>query len=68
MLSALGIGVLRLVRVAIGPLQLGQLPKGCVRRLAGEEKETLQQAARDQATRAPQRRSRDGVGRANSGS
>lgn len=53
MLSALGIGVLRLVRVAIGPLQLGQLPKGSVRRLAGEEKEALQQAARDQATRAP---------------
>lgn len=28
LLGALGIGVLRLVRVAIGPLELGELPKG----------------------------------------
>ena len=33
MLKPLGVEVLRLVRVAIGPLRLGQLPKGCVRPL-----------------------------------
>jgi 23S rRNA pseudouridine2605 synthase len=33
--------VLRLVRVAIGPLALGNLPKGATRSLAMEEKQTL---------------------------
>jgi len=33
MLAALGVETLRLVRVAIGPLQLGELKKGTVRRL-----------------------------------
>jgi 23S rRNA pseudouridine2605 synthase len=37
MLEALGIGVLRLVRVAIGPLKLGTLPKGKSRQLTSEE-------------------------------
>jgi 23S rRNA pseudouridine2605 synthase len=37
LLEALGIGVLRLVRVAIGPLQLGQLAKGESRLLTAEE-------------------------------
>lgn len=46
MLSALGIAVLRLVRVAIGPLQLGQLPKGSVRRLSKEEINELNRSAR----------------------
>jgi 23S rRNA pseudouridine2605 synthase len=41
LLSALGVNVLRLVRVAIGPLQLGGLGKGEVRPLTGEEKECL---------------------------
>jgi 23S rRNA pseudouridine2605 synthase len=41
MLEALGVEVLRLVRVAIGPLPLGQLPKGGIRRLTGEEKQGL---------------------------
>jgi len=41
LLSALGVNVLRLVRVAIGPLQLGALGKGEVRPLTGEEKECL---------------------------
>jgi 23S rRNA pseudouridine2605 synthase len=41
LLSALGVNVLRLVRVAIGPLQLGALGKGEVRLLTGEEKECL---------------------------
>jgi 23S rRNA pseudouridine2605 synthase len=41
MLSELGIEVLRLVRVAVGPVELGDLPKGKTRLLTGEEKEAL---------------------------
>jgi 23S rRNA pseudouridine2605 synthase len=41
MLSALGIEVLRLVRVAIGPVELGDLPKGKTRPLTEQEKESL---------------------------
>jgi len=41
MLEALGIEVLRLVRVAIGPLQLGTLAKGAYRRLRIDEKQAL---------------------------
>ncbi len=37
LLAALDIGVLRLVRVAIGTLQLGELPKGQWRELTAEE-------------------------------
>ena len=37
LLAALDIGVLRLVRVAVGPLQLGELPKGQWRELTAEE-------------------------------
>ena len=37
LLAAFGIGVLRLVRVAIGPLALGTLPKGQWRELSAEE-------------------------------
>jgi 23S rRNA pseudouridine2605 synthase len=37
LLAAFGIGVLRLVRVAIGPLALGELPKGQWRELGAEE-------------------------------
>ena len=37
MLEALGIEVLRLIRVAIGPLELGDLPKGSYRPLAADE-------------------------------
>jgi 23S rRNA pseudouridine2605 synthase len=44
MLAALGVEVLRLVRVAIGPLQLGGLAKGSYRRLSPEEKEALDRA------------------------
>jgi 23S rRNA pseudouridine2605 synthase len=44
MLSALGVEVLRLVRVAIGPLQLGKLAKGSYRALTSEEKLTLDRA------------------------
>jgi 23S rRNA pseudouridine2605 synthase len=46
MLAALEIEVLRLVRVAIGPLALGDLPKGDWRRLSEEEKEKIDAAMR----------------------
>ena len=41
MFAACGVEVLRLVRVAIGPLQLGNLPKGATRELTGEEVRNL---------------------------
>jgi 23S rRNA pseudouridine2605 synthase len=44
MFTALDIEVLRLLRVAIGPLQLGSLPKGKVRPLSSEEKKALDKA------------------------
>jgi 23S rRNA pseudouridine2605 synthase len=44
MLAALDVDVLRLVRVAIGPLQLGKLVKGSYRPLTAEEKMTLDRA------------------------
>lgn len=44
MLEALGIAVLRLVRVAIGPLALGDLAKGTYRALSEEEKQMLDRA------------------------
>jgi 23S rRNA pseudouridine2605 synthase len=44
MMEALGIEVLRLIRVAIGPLQLGKLSKGDVRPLTEDEKRMLDRA------------------------
>jgi 23S rRNA pseudouridine2605 synthase len=44
MLEALGIEVLRLVRVAIGPLALGDLSKGAYRELTAQEKQALELA------------------------
>lgn len=44
MLESLKIEVLRLIRVAIGPLVLGTLAKGAVRQLTAEEKVTLDRA------------------------
>lgn len=41
MFEALGIEVLRLVRVAIGPLELGDLPKGAYRPLTPDEVDSL---------------------------
>jgi 23S rRNA pseudouridine2605 synthase len=41
LLSALGVNVIRLVRVAIGPLQLGNLAKGAYRHLTQAERECL---------------------------
>ena len=46
MLEPLGIEVLRLIRVAIGPLALGQLAKGQCRALALAEKAALDQAVK----------------------
>jgi 23S rRNA pseudouridine2605 synthase len=44
MLAALGVDVLRLVRVAVGPLELGNLAKGTYRTLTAEEKRALDRA------------------------
>ena len=44
LLAAFDLQVLRLVRVAIGPLQLGTLPKGTCRSLSAEEKSHLDRA------------------------
>jgi 23S rRNA pseudouridine2605 synthase len=44
LLEAQGVRVLRLVRVSIGPLELGDLKKGSVRRLTAEEKEEIDRA------------------------
>ena len=44
MLDALGVEVLRLIRVSIGSLQLGDLPKGAHRALRPEEKLALDRA------------------------
>ncbi len=44
LLEHLGVEVLRLVRVAIGPLQLGELAKGSFRELTKEEKQALEGA------------------------
>jgi 23S rRNA pseudouridine2605 synthase len=41
MLEQLNVEVLRLVRVAVGPLLLGTLPKGAYRKLAAQEKRAL---------------------------
>jgi 23S rRNA pseudouridine2605 synthase len=46
MLAQFGINVLRLVRVAIGPLVLGNLPKGASRPLTDGEKRGLDRAVR----------------------
>jgi 23S rRNA pseudouridine2605 synthase len=46
MIEAMGVKVLRLIRVAIGPLQLGQLAKGEHRPLTLEEKRILDRAMR----------------------
>jgi 23S rRNA pseudouridine2605 synthase len=44
--EALNVPVLRLVRVAIGPLVLGSLKKGAARRLTPEEKKAIDRALR----------------------
>jgi 23S rRNA pseudouridine2605 synthase len=44
MLEQLDVEVLRLVRVAVGPLLLGELPKGGVRSLTSSEKQAIDRA------------------------
>ena len=51
MIETLGVEVLRLARVAIGPLQLGDLPKGEHRSLTSDEKRMLDRAMSDHAMR-----------------
>jgi 23S rRNA pseudouridine2605 synthase len=46
MMQAMGVDVLRLVRVAIGPLQLGNLAKGACRVLTAQEKRMLDHSMR----------------------
>lgn len=50
MMEALGYEVLRLIRVAFGPLTLGQLPKGAYRQLADDEVAALENLARKNLT------------------
>ena len=47
LLAALGVEVLRLVRVSIGPLQLGDLKKGMVRPMTALEKRDIDKALRE---------------------
>lgn len=49
MLAACGVEVLRLVRVAIGPLVLGDLAKGKARELTSAEKRAVDRAVKDRA-------------------
>lgn len=46
LLEQMGMEVLRLVRVAIGPLELGDLPKGAYRRLNSQERHSIDRAMR----------------------
>lgn len=52
MLDALGVEVLRLLRVSIGPLQLGTLAKGTYRSLSAEEKLKLDRAMKTRSNPA----------------
>jgi 23S rRNA pseudouridine2605 synthase len=49
LLEALEVRVLRLVRVSIGPLELGDLKKGSTRRLTPEEKKAIDRALQKHA-------------------
>jgi 23S rRNA pseudouridine2605 synthase len=51
MLEQLDIEVLRLVRVAVGPLVLGKLPKGACRALSSEEKRAVDRAMKTPGAR-----------------
>ncbi len=46
MMEAMGVEVLRLIRIAVGPLQLGDLAKGKCRVLTADEKRMLDRAMR----------------------
>ena len=47
LLAQVGHKVMRLARIAVGPVRLGQLPPGQCRRLTGEELKALRKAARE---------------------
>jgi 23S rRNA pseudouridine2605 synthase len=51
LLEALGVRVFRLVRIAIGPVSLGDLGKGMYRHLTKEEKEALTKAVKRDETK-----------------
>lgn len=53
LLAQLGINVLRLLRVAIGPLGLGKLPKGASRPLTDADKQALDRAMGQEAAPGP---------------
>jgi len=60
MLSGCGVEVLRLVRVAIGPIMLGELAKGASRRLSNGEKQRLDAAMKaSQASRGSRKEDRN---------
>jgi len=62
MFDALGIEVLRLVRVAVGPLALGPLQKGTFRTLTGAEKIALDRAVAESREQRGGRARRDSSG------
>jgi 23S rRNA pseudouridine2605 synthase len=61
MLETLDIEVLRLIRVAIGPLVLGELGKAAVRQLTAEEKLTLDRAMKQNTKAVAPRRLGSGL-------
>jgi len=63
MLDGCGVEVLRVVRVAIGPLTLGRLAKGSSRYLTKEEKRSLDVAITTSSSRLENRLSRAAVER-----
>jgi 23S rRNA pseudouridine2605 synthase len=63
MCEAVGHRVVRLERVAFGPLRLGDLPLGGHRRLSAAEVEQLRGGAAGRPGRAPKRRAERGGGR-----
>jgi len=58
MLEAFDVNVLRLVRVAIGPVELGQLEKGKARELTADEKQQMDRALSDAVLRPKRTRYR----------
>src|SRR5262249_52521405 len=52
LLTALGVGVLRLIRISVGSLELGDLKKGEVRRLTVAEKNVLDEDLRRRKVQA----------------
>ena len=58
LLEGQGVEVLRLVRVAIGPLQLGELKKGELRPLSPAEKQSIDRALDSRLAEKPQKHDR----------